>query len=83
MGLVGAPDEGNQPKVCLTTETQGVTFMAIMKQLFKWDEVEELGDLERLKLVIDYLPDEELMQALENEEVLRAKSLETLDHDHH
>ena len=43
--------------------------MAIIpqKQLFKWDEVEELGDLERLKLVIDYLPDEELMQALENE----------------
>jgi DNA-binding NtrC family response regulator len=26
-----------------------------------------LGDLERLKLVIDYLPDEELMQALEDE----------------
>ena len=37
--------------------------MAIIpqKQLFRWNEVEELGDLERLKLVIDYLPDEELM----------------------
>jgi hypothetical protein len=43
--------------------------MAIIpqKQLFRWNEVEELGDLERLKLVIDYLPDEELMQALEDE----------------
>ncbi len=36
--------------------------MAIIpqKQLFKWDEIEELGDLQRLKLVIDYLPDETL-----------------------
>lgn len=41
--------------------------MAIIpqKQLFKWDEIEELGDLERLKLVLDYLPDEELMRVLE------------------
>jgi hypothetical protein len=41
--------------------------MAIIpqKQLFKWDEIEELGDLERLKLVLDHMPDEELMAALE------------------
>ncbi len=35
------------------------------KQLFRWEEVEELGDLERLRLVIGHLPDEALMQALE------------------
>jgi hypothetical protein len=41
--------------------------MAIIpqKQLFKWDEIEELGDLERLRLVLDCLPDEELMRVLE------------------
>ncbi len=41
--------------------------MAIMpqKQLLKWSEIEELGDLKRLKLVLDYLPDEELMRVLE------------------
>ena len=43
--------------------------MAIMKQkrLFVWKEIEELGDLERLNLVIKYLPDEELMVILERE----------------
>ena len=43
--------------------------MAIIpqKQLFDWTQVEELGDLERLKLVLDTLPDEELMRALERE----------------
>jgi hypothetical protein len=35
------------------------------KPLFRWEEVEELGDLERLRLVIEHLPDEALMQALE------------------
>jgi len=37
--------------------------MAIISQrtLFMWNEVEKLGDLERLKLVIENLPDEELM----------------------
>ncbi|NLA07467.1 MAG: transposase, partial [Firmicutes bacterium] len=41
--------------------------MAIIpqKQLFKWDEIEELGVLERLRLVLDCLPDEELMRVLE------------------
>ncbi|MDW7656441.1 MAG: transposase [Bacillota bacterium] len=44
--------------------------MAIIPQisLFRWeDDIESLGDLERLKLVLDYLPDEELMQTLERE----------------
>ena len=33
--------------------------------LFCWDSVDQLGDLERLKLVLDALPDEALMQLLE------------------
>ena len=43
--------------------------MAIIpqKQLFQWEEVETLGDLERLNLVLKYLPDEDLMQTLERE----------------
>lgn len=41
--------------------------MAIIPQtrLFSWKEIDELGDLERLRLVLDYLPDEELMEHLE------------------
>lgn len=35
------------------------------KQLFCWDQIDELGDLRRLSLVLDALPDETLMQALE------------------
>ncbi|RLF63053.1 MAG: DDE transposase, partial [Thermoplasmata archaeon] len=43
--------------------------MAIItqKRLFGWKEIEELGDLERLRLVLKYLPDEELMIVLEKE----------------
>jgi len=43
--------------------------MAIIPQrsLFQWSEVEALDDLERLRLVLVYLPDEPLMQALERE----------------
>ena len=43
--------------------------MAIIpqKQLFGWKEIENIGDLDRLRLVIDYLPDEKLMQILEKE----------------
>ncbi|MDD4528156.1 MAG: transposase [Candidatus Margulisbacteria bacterium] len=43
--------------------------MAIIPQqtLFVWSEIEDLGDLERLDLVIEYMPDEELMQILEKE----------------
>lgn len=41
--------------------------MAIIPQmrLFGWKEIEQLGDLERLRLVLEYMPDEELMQKLE------------------
>ncbi len=35
------------------------------KQLFGWEEIEVLGDLERLHLVLDSLPDERLMELLE------------------
>lgn len=43
--------------------------MAIIPQqtLFVWSDIENLGDLERLRLVLEYMPDEELMQALEKE----------------
>jgi len=43
--------------------------MAIIPQqtFFVWDEIEKLGDLERLQLVLEYMPDEELMQTLERE----------------
>lgn len=43
--------------------------MAIIPQLrlFVWEEIEELGDLERLRLVLEYMPDEELMRTLERE----------------
>jgi len=43
--------------------------MAIIPQikLFGWEEIEELGDLERLHLVLEYMPDEELMQILARE----------------
>ncbi|KXG43945.1 transposase [Tepidibacillus decaturensis] len=41
--------------------------MAIIPQLklFEWNEIQILGDLERLRLVLDYMPDEELMRTLE------------------
>jgi len=35
------------------------------EELFSWEEVEDLGDLERLRLVLDVLPDEKLMRKLE------------------
>ncbi|WP_234702034.1 hypothetical protein [Desulfotomaculum nigrificans] len=43
--------------------------MAIIpqKQIFGWQEIDELGDLQRLLLVQNYLPDEELMKKLEQE----------------
>jgi len=42
--------------------------MAIIYQqsLFSWKEIENLGDLERLQLVINNLPDEKLMTVLES-----------------
>lgn len=43
--------------------------MAIIPQmsLFAWKDIEELEDLDRLRLVIDYLPDDHLMRFLEKE----------------
>lgn len=42
--------------------------MAIIPQmsLFSWSDLEELGDLDRLRLVIEYLPDDKLMGILES-----------------
>ena len=37
------------------------------QSLFDWRDIEELGDLHRLQLVLDYLPDEDLMLELESE----------------
>jgi len=37
------------------------------QRLFGWKEVEGLGDLERLRLVLEHLPDEPLMRLLERE----------------
>ena len=41
--------------------------MAVIAQqtLFMWSEIEELGDLERLRLILEYMPNEDLMQKLE------------------
>ena len=41
--------------------------MAIIPQLklFEWTEIQTLGDLERLRLVLDYMPDDALMKTLE------------------
>ena len=46
--------------------------MAILSQLklFDWHDMQPLGDLERLRLVLEYMPDEELMRVLHR---LRAK----------
>ena len=43
--------------------------MAIIPQvsMFVWSEIEELGDLERLRMVIENMPDEKLMRTLEKE----------------
>ena len=37
----------------------------IQQQLFSWEEVETASDLDRLKLALNYLPDEKLVQRLE------------------
>ena len=43
--------------------------MAIIpqQQLFGWEDIERLGDLDRLRLVLEHLPDEALMRALEGQ----------------
>ena len=55
-------DKNNQP-------LRRLTCMAIIPQisLFTWTDIEELGDLDRLRLVIEYLPDDDLMEILESE----------------
>ena len=49
------------------TNEEGISLMAIIPQItmFRWEEIENLGDLERLRLVIEHMPDEELMRKLE------------------
>lgn len=37
------------------------------KRLFGWEQVEEVGDLKRLGLLLEHIPDEALMQVLEAE----------------
>lgn len=37
--------------------------------LFSWDDVEELSDLSRLELVKQYLPDGEIIKALQTTSV--------------
>ena len=39
----------------------------LQKQLFVWNDLENLGDLERLKLVLDYIPDEQLVTKLKEQ----------------
>ena len=38
---------------------------ATNRSLFSWDDVENLPDLKRLSLVLDYIPDEKIVQVLE------------------
>jgi hypothetical protein len=38
---------------------------ATNRSLFSWDDVENLPDLKRLSLVLDYIPDEKIVQAME------------------
>ena len=49
--------------------------MAIVPQpsLFSWHKIDDLGDLDRLRLAIKYMPDEPLMQALEARRGLRGR----------
>ena len=37
------------------------------RSLFDYTQIEKLGDLKRLQLVIEYLPDEKFMKHLEKE----------------
>lgn len=53
----------------ITHKRKEVSHMAIIPQqtLFVWSKIEALGDLERLQLVVEYMPDEELMKKLVSE----------------
>lgn len=50
-------------------EPEEVFLMAIIPQqtIFSWIEIEKLGDLERLQLVIEHMPDEKMMQTMERQ----------------
>ena len=39
--------------------------VATNRSLFSWDDVENLPDLKRLSLALDYIPDEKIVQAME------------------
>lgn len=43
--------------------------MSIVAQIsmFSWDEIEKIGDLERLRILVDHLPDESLLHMLAKE----------------
>jgi hypothetical protein len=43
------------------------------KTLSCWEDIDELGDLKRLKLVMDHIDDEELMAKLEEGRGLRGR----------
>ena len=43
------------------------------QSLFDWSQIENFGDLERLKLILRHIPDEPLMQLLEKQ--LRSRRL--------
>jgi hypothetical protein len=51
------------------TQDTGETLMAklLVPYLFRWQDVEAKSDLERLRLVVDHLPDEALMEKLERQ----------------
>lgn len=50
----------------LTKKTRETTMARISQmQIFSWHEIADLGDLKRLKLVLEELPDEKLMRLLE------------------
>ena len=60
----GKKSAGLQPIGALTKKT-----MAIIapQSLFDWSQIENFGDLERLKLILRHIPDEPLMQLLEKQ----------------
>ena len=49
------------------TPTQGGTTAIHNNLLFSWNNVEQLPEFQRLKLVLDKLPDEPLLTALQQQ----------------
>ena len=50
-----------------TRPGRGAKASLTQKTLFEWDQIEALGDLRRLRLVLENLYDEALMKKLEQE----------------